>query len=93
MGEGTAYTVSCADKTQTKSSGSVVNMMRGQLRAIVSKQGPRNNMEVKTDLPRWVFEELTSMLRNVAILVKQNSQFYKAEVSLKMTPKDLPTGQ
>ena len=48
VGPGTAYEITWTEKTQAKASGSIINLMRGQIRAVVSKTGPRNNLQVKT---------------------------------------------
>ena len=90
VGEGTAYTVSWADKTQTKSSGSVVNMMRGQLRAIVSKQGPRNNMEVKTRFASMGVRGTDFYVEKRGNIGETKLTVLRGEVSLKMSPKELP---
>lgn len=90
VGEGTAYTVSWSEKAGSKQAGSIVNMMRGQLRAIVSKQGPRNNMEVRT--------KYASMgVRGTDFFVEKNGNagetkltVLRGEVSMKVAPKELP---
>ncbi len=45
LGPGTEYTLTLPQK---KSPNSIINLTRGKLRAIISKDGPRNNMKVKT---------------------------------------------
>ena len=50
IGEGSEYkvTIQKVSKGKKKEEKSVINLMRGQFRAIISKKGPRNNLEVKT---------------------------------------------
>jgi hypothetical protein len=46
VGPGSEYVLSIPDKKAQKSS--LINLTRGKLRAIISKDGPRNKMEVET---------------------------------------------
>ncbi len=48
VASGTAYEVAWKKSVGKKKGSSIINLMRGQIRAVVSKKGPRNNLKVKT---------------------------------------------
>ncbi len=48
IGEGTAYKINWLAGTKKSGTKSVLNLIRGQFRAIVSKKGPRNNLKIKS---------------------------------------------
>lgn len=48
IGEGTAYKINWRADKKSGDNKSVIGLMRGTFRAIISKNGPRNNLEVKT---------------------------------------------
>ncbi|HLE10945.1 MAG: hypothetical protein A2504_09150 [Bdellovibrionales bacterium RIFOXYD12_FULL_39_22] len=75
VGEGTEYRVTVLRTNIEGKDKSVINMMRGQLRAIISKEGPRNNMEVKT-------QNASMGVRGTDFFVAQNGNLGKAEVSV-----------
>lgn len=91
IGEGTAYTISWQEKGTKDSGASVVNMMRGQLRAIVSKQGPRNNMEVKTKFASMGVRGTDFYVEKRGNIGETKLTVLRGEVSLKVLPKEMPT--
>ncbi len=77
VGEGTEYRVAVKNLNSgdDKKEKSVITLMRGQLRAIISKEGPRNNMEIKT-------QNVSMGVRGTDFYVSKKGNMGTSEVSV-----------
>ncbi len=93
VGEGTAYQINWSKTKKTKDSGSIVNLMRGKLRAIVSKKGPRNNMKVTTKFASMGVRGTDFFVSKRGNVGETKLTVLRGEVALKVQPKQEEFGK
>lgn len=87
VGEGTAYSINWSRTRKSKKKGSIVNLMRGKLRAIVSKKGPRNNMKVTTKFASMGVRGTDFFVTKKGNVGSTKLTVLRGEVALKVQPK------